>query len=109
MPNFVQNTVEDRQGRVFNGLIASQIPTSITLNGGQGATDTILRTDIKEMVSSGLSLMPDGLEAAINQQDMADLIAFLQSAISTTGKAANPNRERDFGTLPGLIESGEKR
>jgi len=109
LPNFVQYTVEDKQGRVFNGLIASQTATSITLKGAQGATDNILRADIKEMVSSGLSFMPEGLEAAINHQDMADLIAYLQSAIPTTGKAANPNRERDFGTLPGLIESGEKR
>jgi len=60
------------------------------------------------MLSSGLSLMPDGLEAAINQQEMADLIAFLQAPIPATGNAANPNRERDFGMLPGLIESWEK-
>lgn len=109
MPNFVQYTVEDKQDRVFNGLIASQTATSITLKGSQGATDTILRADIKGMLSSGLSLMPEGLEAAINHQEMSDLIAFLQAAISTTGKDANPNRERDFCTLPGLIESLEKR
>jgi len=61
------------------------------------------------MVSSGLSLMPDGLEAAINHQDMADLIAFLQAPIPNTGKATNPNLERNFATLLGFIESGEKR
>ena len=108
-PNFVQYTIEDKQGRVFSGLIASQTATSITLKGGQGVTDTILRADIKEMQSSGLSLMPEGLEAAIPHQEMADLIAFLQAAIPATGKGANPDRERDFGTLPGLIEVQEKR
>lgn len=65
--------------------------------------------DIKEVLSSGLSLMPEGLESAINHQETADLIAFLQAAIPVTGKLSNPNLERDFGTLPGLIESGEKR
>jgi len=107
-PNYVQYTVEDRQGRVFNGVIASQTATSITVKGGQGVTDTILRTDIKEMQSSGLSLMPEGLETAVNHQEMADLISFLESAIPVTAKGANPNRERDFGTLPGLIESQAK-
>ena len=58
------------------------------------------------MLSSGLSLMPDGLEAVINHQEMANLIAFFQAAIPTTGKAANPNLKRGFGTLPRLIESG---
>jgi len=109
LPSFVQYMIEDKQDRVFNGVIASQTATSITLKGGQGVTETILRADIRELRSSGLSLMPEGLEAAINHQEMADLIAFLQAAIPTTGKAANPNLERDFGTLPGLIESGEKR
>ena len=61
------------------------------------------------MQSSGLSLMPEGLETAINHQEMADLIEFLQTAIPASSKGANPNRERDFGTLPGLIESVEKR
>ncbi|MBI3852055.1 MAG: CehA/McbA family metallohydrolase [Verrucomicrobia bacterium] len=109
LPNFVQYTVEDKQGRVFSGLIASQTATSITLKGAKGATDTILRTDIKELLGSGLSLMPDGLEAAINHQEMADLIAFLQAALPTTGTAAVADRERDFGTLPGLIEPTDKQ
>ncbi len=109
LPNYVQYTVEDKQGRIFSGLIASQTATSITLKAAQGVTETILRSEIKEMQSSGLSLMPEGLEAAINRQEMADLLVFLQGAIPATAKGANPNRERDFGTLPGLIESVEKR
>jgi len=109
LPNYVQYTVEDKQGRVFSGVIASQTATSVTLKAGQGITETILRNEIKEMQSSGLSLMPEGLEASINHQEMADLIEFLQTAIPPSSKGANPNRERDFGTLPGLIESVQKR
>jgi len=109
LPNYVQYTVEDKQGRVFSGLIASQTATSLTLKAAQGLSETFLRADIKEMQSSGLSLMPEGLETAINHQAMADLIAFFQEAIPATGKGASPNRERDFGTLPGLIEAGEKQ
>jgi hypothetical protein len=37
---------------------------------------------------------------------IAELIAFLKTSIPATGKAANPDRERNCGTLPGLFESG---
>jgi hypothetical protein len=40
---------------------------------------TILRSEIASLQSQPFSLMPEGLEASINQQDMADLIAFLRS------------------------------
>jgi hypothetical protein len=41
--------------------------------------ETILRTDLKELSSSGLSLMPEGFEKVMNRQELADLIAFLRS------------------------------
>jgi hypothetical protein len=37
----------------------------------------VLRVDIEELQSSGVSLMPEGLEKQINVQAMADLLAFL--------------------------------
>jgi hypothetical protein len=65
--------------------------------------ETILRSDIEELSSTGKSLMPEGLEKEISPQEMAHLVAFLQQAAAAE-PAGNPNRERDFGTLPGLIE-----
>jgi putative heme-binding domain-containing protein len=44
-----------------------------------GAEETVLRNDLREIKSSGLSLMPEGLEKAIKPQDMADLIAYLKA------------------------------
>ena len=44
-----------------------------------GAPDeTILRQNIAKLTSSALSLMPEGLEAAIPLPAMADLLAFLR-------------------------------
>jgi len=37
-----------------------------------------LRSDIAEIKANSLSLMPEGLEQAMNQQDLADLIAYLK-------------------------------
>jgi len=39
----------------------------------------IFRRDLKSLARSGRSLMPEGLEATINEPAMADLIAFLAS------------------------------
>ena len=39
---------------------------------------------------------------------MADLVAFLQEAVVKYGTAADGDRVRDFGTLPGLIEPEKK-
>ena len=40
---------------------------------------TALRSDIEEIASSGVSLMPEGLEKNIPVADMADLISFLKN------------------------------
>jgi len=39
--------------------------------------DTILRQNIDEIIGSGKSLMPEGLEKKINKQQMSDLLTFL--------------------------------
>jgi putative heme-binding domain-containing protein len=100
LPNFVQYVVVDKQGRSFSGLVAAQTATSVTLKKEKDESVTILRRDIEEMVTSGKSLMPEGLEKSISLQEMANLLAYLREA--ATG---DWNAEREFGTLPGLIET----
>jgi putative heme-binding domain-containing protein len=63
---------------VVSGFIASQTASSLTLRRGEGQEDVVLRQDIEEMKSSGVSLMPEGLEKNITIDGMADLIAFLK-------------------------------
>lgn len=67
-----------KDGRVLTGLIASETPTSLTLRQPLGKEERLLRTDIEELVSSRLSLMPQGLEKSINRQEFADLLAYLK-------------------------------
>ena len=49
------------------------------LRRAEGQSDTVLRQDIDEIQSSGVSLMPDGLEKAITVAEMADLLLFLKN------------------------------
>jgi putative heme-binding domain-containing protein len=78
VPGYTSYDIETKDGRLLSGLIASETPTSITLKRSLGATDSILRSNIATMSSSGLSLMPDELEKTITPQELADLIAFLK-------------------------------
>ncbi|HLY08910.1 MAG TPA: PVC-type heme-binding CxxCH protein [Planctomycetota bacterium] len=76
--NYVTYVVRTKSGAVVSGFIASQTASSLTLRRGEGQEDIVLRQDIDEMKSSGISLMPEGLEKNISIEAMADLIAFLK-------------------------------
>ena len=101
----------DQNGRTYSGIIASETATSLTLRRGEGAQDTILRGQVAELASTGLSLMPEGFEKRISKPEMADLIAFLcghtVAETAATGSIADRSRPLDIGTLPGLIEPDE--
>jgi putative heme-binding domain-containing protein len=99
-PNYVQYFVSDRSGRVFSGLIASETPSSLTLRRAEGAEDTILRSQIEELASTGKSLMPGNFATKLTHQEMADLIAYLLSAHRGTLESGR----LDIGTEAGAIE-----
>lgn len=66
-------------GLTFNGLLASESGESITLVQSDGKTKTLLRTDLEELISTGKSLMPEGLEKDMTPQNLADVITYLNS------------------------------
>lgn len=68
-------TLQDN--RSLAGMLAGEAGNSITLRGLDGVDQAILRSELRMLVSSGRSLMPDGLEGAVNEQAMTDLVAFL--------------------------------
>lgn len=76
-PIYVAYDIETRDGQDYLGVIANETANSITIRRVGGVDDIILRTNIKSLRSTNLSLMPDGLEAGITEQQMADLLRFL--------------------------------
>jgi putative membrane-bound dehydrogenase-like protein len=76
--NYISYSVRTTDGKVLTGLIASETAAGITLKRENNQTETVLRADIEELRSSGLSLMPDGLEKNMTVQEVADLIRFLK-------------------------------
>ena len=78
-PQYLNYAVITRDGRQFAGILATETATSVTLRRADGKTDTLLRIDIDEIRSSGLSLMPEGLEKELDKQAVADLFEYIRS------------------------------
>ena len=73
--NFVVATTS---GRSVIGLLSTETGSSITLLAAEGKTESVLRTDIEELRSTGKSLMPDGVEKDLTHQDLADVIEYVR-------------------------------
>jgi putative membrane-bound dehydrogenase-like protein len=77
--NFINYVVTTKTGKSLTGIIAVETASSITLKRAEAQTDTVLRQDIEDIQSTGISLMPEGLEKEINVEAMADLLSFLKN------------------------------
>ncbi len=77
-PQFIAYNVEMKDGQSFIGLIAKDDATGLTLKMIGGAEQTIPRAQIKGSSSSGQSLMPEGIEAGMDVQAMADVLTFIE-------------------------------
>jgi putative heme-binding domain-containing protein len=75
--NYVMRT---KAGDEFSGMLTGESANSITLVGASGARETLLRSDIESLASTRLSIMPEGFEQFLQPLDLADLLAFLDTA-----------------------------
>ena len=92
-PNYVNYNVATTDGRTVSGIIASESAAALTLKRAEGVTEVVPRSQIEAVASTGLSLMPEGLEKGLAPQDLADLIAFIKSLAHAAGqRRARPGR-----------------
>ena len=75
---FLNYNVELKDGSVLSGLIVEQSPNSITLAVAKNERTIILRSNIKELRESAVSLMPEGLLQPLKPQELRDLFSYLQ-------------------------------
>lgn len=78
-PKYINYLLLTQAGKTHTGMIEDETATSVTLMRAERKTDVILRNDIDEMRSSGMSIMPEGLEKEMTPAMLADLIAYLLS------------------------------
>lgn len=72
--------LETVDGRFYDGILIAETAVSVTLRG-EVEDVTVLKADIAELRQSSVSLMPDGLEDAVTDQELADLIAYLRAGL----------------------------
>jgi putative heme-binding domain-containing protein len=78
-PQFLSYVLATSAGRIVTGMITAETATGLTLRRADGTSESVLRIDIDELRSTGVSFMPEGLEKQIDMPAMADLLAYLNS------------------------------
>lgn len=68
-------------GEQLYGLLSAETANSVTLRLLDGSRRTVLRAQIASLGGETRSLMPEGLEAGLTPQGLADLIAFLRGPL----------------------------
>ncbi len=66
-------------GRVLQGFVVSQCADATVIRESDGRQREIKRDDIEEKQMQKISAMPEGLAANLTPQQLADLLAYLQS------------------------------
>jgi putative heme-binding domain-containing protein len=67
-----------RDGRVLNGVIAAEAPTTVTIQLEKEKI-TVPKADIEKRTPSTLSLMPEGQLTTLTPQEIRNLVKYLQS------------------------------
>jgi putative membrane-bound dehydrogenase-like protein len=78
-PAYQAYFIETINGESLTGLILNDSSNSISILSVGGTIHSLPFNQIDAIRASNLSLMPEGLEAALNPQSLADLLAYLHS------------------------------
>ena len=95
--NYELYVIELNNRVLQEGVIGSQTPVSVTLLREDGAETVIARENIRRMVSSAVSGMPEGLEEEISVQEMAHLLSFSDQFVRSTHSIV-PNCRHSAGS-----------
>jgi putative heme-binding domain-containing protein len=76
-PGYQATTVATIEGRVLTGLLVEEGKDRVVLKLQGGTLETIPRSQIEELKTSPISLMPEEIEKQLSTQEIADLCAFL--------------------------------
>ena len=64
-------------GESFTGIIAHENTADVMIRMVGGTEKSFARKDVVSMKGLGLSLMPEGMEAILSKQEVADLLSFI--------------------------------
>ena len=81
-PTYINHVATTKDGYIYDGIISNETPGLITLRSGSESGDQVLlRSNIAEIRSSPVSLMPEGFEKTLKEEDIANIIAYLRGGL----------------------------
>jgi putative membrane-bound dehydrogenase-like protein len=89
-PEFVAHNVITKDGRVLTGLIAEDSPKALTLLDAKNEKSVIAKDKIEELSPSAISLMPEKILDPLDDQEIRDFFAYLQSDVPLPKTGAKP-------------------
>ena len=72
----------ETEGAVHTGVIADRTAETILLISGPNDERLLRRSDIQSMKPSRVSLMPEGFDQTLSEEELKDLFAYLRSQTS---------------------------
>jgi putative heme-binding domain-containing protein len=91
-PGYQTVVIETKDGEAVQGVLKRATDSALELMNGDGKLVSIPTADIKARKGSSVSLMPEGLQAALSPQEFTDLIEYL-----TTLKQAESTLQSNHG------------
>ncbi|MGE5194611.1 MAG: PVC-type heme-binding CxxCH protein [Deltaproteobacteria bacterium] len=77
VPEFRSYSIVTRDGKTASGMIVAETTDAIYLRTSQLAEIRLARKEIEEIAPSNVSIMPQGLEKTMTDQEFADLLEYL--------------------------------
>lgn len=100
---FVAYNAVTSDGRILSGIVQVESGSSLTLLAADGRPQTILRSELESLASTGNSLMPEGFEKSIDSAAMSDLLSYVAQAsakvVVQNANAPAKNSEDERGTI----------
>jgi putative membrane-bound dehydrogenase-like protein len=78
-PEYVAHNVVTKDGRIITGLIAEDNAQALTILDAKNERTVIAKNNIDELVAAAQSLMPEKILDPLSDQEICDLLAWLQS------------------------------
>ncbi|MEO8497592.1 MAG: hypothetical protein ABI614_21190 [Planctomycetota bacterium] len=75
-PQFQAYVIETDDDRITTGMIQPESANSLAVRRSDGTTVVLQRNETETARSTGVSIMPEGLEMQIDGQAMANLFAY---------------------------------
>lgn len=88
---FMTHVAQTRDGQVLTGLLAESTAATITLVDSKNQRTVLKRADLEALKESPVSLMPEKLLDDLTDQQIRDLVAYLQTETDSPLPAGSPS------------------